>query len=64
MGEHTSQQRIYMVGSETGQEDGRCRVEVMTLTITSDSDEDSEDEDLIDGHDRQIVDSTGTVNRH
>ena len=32
--------------------------------ITPDSDEDSEDEDLIDGDDRQIIDSTGTVNRH
>ena len=47
----------------TGQEDGRCRVEVMTLTITPDSDKDSEDEDLIDRDDRQIIDSTGTVNR-
>ena len=25
---------------------------------------DSEDEDLIDGDDRQIIDSTGTVNRN
>ena len=33
----------------------------MTLTITPDSDEDNEDEDLIDGDDRQIIDSTGTV---
>ena len=36
----------------------------MILTITPDSDEDSEDEDLVDGDDRQIIDSTGTVNRH
>ena len=35
----------------------------MTLTITPDSGEDSEDEDLIDEDDRQIIDSTGTVNR-
>ena len=35
----------------------------MTLTIAPDSDEDSEDEDLIDGDDRQILDSTGMVNR-
>ena len=33
------------------------------LTITPDS-EDSENEGLIDGDDRQIIDSTGTVNRH
>ena len=46
----------------TGQEDGRCQVEVMILTITPDSEEDSEDEDLIDGDDRQIIDSTETVN--
>ena len=36
----------------------------MTLTITPDSDKDSEDEDLIDRDDRQIIDSTGTVNRN
>ena len=47
----------------TGQEDERCRVEVMTLTITPDSDKDSKDEDLIDGDNRQIIGSTGTVNR-
>ena len=35
----------------------------MTLTVTLDSDEDSEDEGLIDGDDKQIIDSTGTVNR-
>ena len=60
MGEHTSTTNTYGL-TETAQEDGRCRVEVMTLTITPNSDEDSEDEDLIDGDDRQIIDSTGTV---
>ena len=39
----------------TGQEDGRCRVEVMTLTITPDSDEDSEDENLIDRTTDQLL---------
>ena len=36
----------------------------MTFTITPDSDEDGEAEDLINGDDRQIIDSTGTVNRN
>ena len=57
MNTHHNNEYIW-VDSETGQEGGRCRVEVMTLTITPNSNEDSKDEDLIYGDDRQIIDST------
>ena len=51
-------------GDDTYNYTRQQRVEVMTLTITPDSDEDSEDEDLIDGDDRQIIGSTGTINKN